>query len=71
MHRQIVDDSTRVDKKFYKPASFERWVVIVYENERRFNMQTAQGVVRGLLSACNAVGTSSVPCKVAFLDLYY
>ena len=45
MHRQIVDDSTRVDKKFYKPASFERWVVIVYENERRFNMQTAQGVV--------------------------
>ncbi|KAI0734018.1 argonaute-like protein [Fomitopsis betulina] len=45
-----------VDKKFYKAASFDRWVVVVYENDRRFNMQTAQGVVIGLLAACDSVG---------------
>ncbi|KZT65768.1 argonaute-like protein [Daedalea quercina L-15889] len=45
-----------VDKKFYSPAKFERWVVVVYENDRRFNQQTAQGMVQGLLSACDAVG---------------
>ncbi|TFY68233.1 hypothetical protein EVJ58_g1135 [Rhodofomes roseus] len=45
-----------VDKKFHTPKGFDRWVVIVYENPRRFDVQVAQGVVRGLLTACDAVG---------------
>lgn len=56
------DSVSRVDKKFYKAASFDRWVVVVYENDRRFNMQTAQGVVIGLLAACDSVGVlASLP----------
>ena len=45
-----------VDKKFHRPASINRWVVVVYEREQRFNKDTAREMVRSLLDAFAAVG---------------
>ena len=48
-----------VDKKFHRPASINRWVVVVYEREQRFNKDTAREMVRSLLDAFAAVGRFS------------
>ncbi|EJF61200.1 argonaute-like protein [Dichomitus squalens LYAD-421 SS1] len=45
-----------VDKKFHRPAAINRWVVVVYEREQRFNRETAREMVRGLLEGFAAVG---------------
>ncbi|EJF60851.1 Piwi-domain-containing protein [Dichomitus squalens LYAD-421 SS1] len=45
-----------VDKKFYRPATIKRWVVVVYEREQQFNMGTARAMVRNLLDALVAAG---------------
>jgi eukaryotic translation initiation factor 2C len=34
-----------VDKKFFKPVAIERWVVVVYERQGRFNDQAAQDMI--------------------------
>jgi len=47
----------RVDKRFYKPAAIERWVVVVYERQQRFNQQSADEMTAGLLASCRDVGT--------------
>ena len=46
----------RVDKRFYKPAVIERWVVVVYERIQRFNQQNADEMTAGLLASCKDVG---------------
>ncbi|KIM90880.1 hypothetical protein PILCRDRAFT_811377 [Piloderma croceum F 1598] len=45
-----------VDKRFYKPASIDRWVVVVYERQQRFNQQSADEMTAGLMASCRDVG---------------
>nr|VWO95172.1 Uncharacterized protein [Ganoderma boninense] len=45
-----------VDKKFYRPVTINRWVVVVYEREQRFNRDTAYDLVRNFLEQFAAVG---------------
>ncbi|KAI1795193.1 argonaute-like protein [Ganoderma leucocontextum] len=45
-----------VDKKFYRPVTINRWVVVVYEREQRFNRDTAYDMVRNFLEQFAAVG---------------
>jgi hypothetical protein len=40
-----------VDKKFFKPVAIERWVVVVYERQGRFNDQAAQDMISQCLFA--------------------
>ncbi|KAH9951622.1 argonaute-like protein [Amylocystis lapponica] len=49
-----------IDKQFFLPAKIDRWVVVVYEREQRFNQNTAREMVQGLITACRAVG---IPVK--------
>lgn len=46
----------RVDKRFYSPAIIDRWVVVVYERQQRFNQQSADEMTSGLLTSCRDVG---------------
>ena len=48
----------RVDKRFIKPSTIERWVVVVYERQQRFGPQQAQEMIRGLIASCEQVGAS-------------
>ncbi|PIL23265.1 Argonaute [Ganoderma sinense ZZ0214-1] len=45
-----------VDKKCYQPATIDRWVVVVYEREERFNRDAAQGMVKNILQQFTALG---------------
>ena len=45
-----------VDKKFFKPITINRWVVVIYEREQRFNVTAAQELVRNFLDQFAAVG---------------
>ncbi|KAF9226544.1 argonaute-like protein [Gyrodon lividus] len=45
-----------IDKRFFRPASIERWLVVVYERQQRFNQQAAQDMINGLLQSCKDVG---------------
>lgn len=51
------DSSNRIDKKFYQPATIERWVVVIYEREQRFRRQNAEEMVAGFVSMFRAVGS--------------
>ncbi|KAH7914195.1 argonaute-like protein [Hygrophoropsis aurantiaca] len=42
--------------RFWRPATVERWVVVVYERQQRFSQQAAQEMVQGLIASCQAVG---------------
>ncbi|KIJ70038.1 hypothetical protein HYDPIDRAFT_35479 [Hydnomerulius pinastri MD-312] len=44
-----------IDKRFFRPATIERWVVVVYERQQRFNQQAAQDMINGLTQSCAAV----------------
>ncbi|KAJ7135279.1 argonaute-like protein, partial [Mycena crocata] len=52
-----------VDKKFFKPVSIDRWVVVIYEQKRRFNEGAAQDMINGLVGSCRDVGikVASIP----------
>ena len=45
-----------IDKKFHKPATIGRWVMLVFEREQRFNGHTAAEAAEGLRRACVNVG---------------
>jgi len=45
-----------IDKRFFRPASIERWIVVVYERQQRFSQQAAQDMIDGLLRGCSDVG---------------
>lgn len=47
-----------IDKTFVKPASVDRWFVIIYERIQRFNEGAAREMVGSLIQACRAVGQS-------------
>ncbi|KAJ7793633.1 PAZ domain-containing protein [Mycena olivaceomarginata] len=42
-----------VDKKFFKPVAIERWVVVVYERQGRFNDQAAQDMITTAILGLN------------------
>lgn len=45
-----------VDKRFFKPVAIERWVVVIYERQARFNENAARDMVNGLVGSCRDVG---------------
>ncbi|KAF7433014.1 hypothetical protein PC9H_004959 [Pleurotus ostreatus] len=53
-----------VDKRFFEPTEIERWVIVIYEQQRRFGQQNVDGLINGLKDACRSVGmkiTNDVP----------
>ena len=46
--------SFRVGKQFYKPCTIRGWIVVSYDP--RFNEQSAQAMVQGLVSTCKETG---------------
>ncbi len=53
-----------IDKKFYQPATIERWIVVIYESQRRFRPENAQEVVNGFVQMFRAVGACMLPLIV-------
>ena len=47
-----------IDKKLYRPASINRWIVIIFERQQRFSQNAADDMINGLRSATTAVGAS-------------
>lgn len=54
---QFASQLLRIDKRFYNPAAIDRWIVVVYERQQRFNQQSAQDMIAGLVQGCTEVGT--------------
>ncbi|KAJ7157556.1 argonaute-like protein [Mycena crocata] len=50
-----------VDKKFFKPVSVNHWVVVIYEQKRRFHENAAREMINGLVASCRDVGISLKP----------
>ena len=57
----IKDEFGRADKKFFRPSTIKKWVIVVYEGERRFNQDVAQQMATNFVSGARAVGTCCVP----------
>ncbi|KIJ20240.1 hypothetical protein PAXINDRAFT_68597 [Paxillus involutus ATCC 200175] len=45
-----------IDKRFFRAAAIERWAVVIYERQQRFNQQAAQDMIKGLVHGCTEVG---------------
>jgi eukaryotic translation initiation factor 2C len=45
-----------IDKKLYKPASIQRWIVIIYERPQRFSQSAADDMISGLTRAATDMG---------------
>ncbi|KAI6152116.1 argonaute-like protein [Pisolithus tinctorius] len=45
-----------IDKRFFRPATIDRWIVVVYERQQRFNQQSAQDMINGLVQCSRDVG---------------
>lgn len=52
----------RMDKKFYRPSTIEKWVVVVYERQQRFDQRTAAEMVAGLVRSCKDCGQRLCRC---------
>lgn len=50
-----------IDKKLYKPASIQRWIVVIYERKQRFSESAADDMVGGLRKATSDMGTLFLP----------
>lgn len=46
-----------IDKKLFRGASIQRWIVIVYERPQRFSENAANDMVKGLRAAATGMGT--------------
>jgi hypothetical protein len=46
----------RVDKKFYRPAELRKWIVVIYESQRRFDGAAADRLVKELVRGARARG---------------
>ncbi|KAJ7682732.1 argonaute-like protein [Mycena polygramma] len=57
-----------VDKKFFKPVAIDRWVVVVYEQQRRFNEGAANDMINGLCGSCRDVGIKLAPTPFIFWE---
>ncbi|KAF8635579.1 hypothetical protein AX15_000229 [Amanita polypyramis BW_CC] len=47
------------DKKFYRPTTIKQWIIVVYENRRRFGDQQAQKLIQDFTNACSTVGITT------------
>ncbi|KAL0949487.1 hypothetical protein HGRIS_009541 [Hohenbuehelia grisea] len=45
-----------VDKRFFRPVTIERWVIVIYERRERFNDQAVRDMINGLIASCREVG---------------
>ncbi|KAI0698193.1 argonaute-like protein [Cerioporus squamosus] len=45
-----------IDKKFYRPMTIKRWIVVIYERQQRYRMQDAQDLVSNFLLTFAGVG---------------
>lgn len=45
-----------VDKKLYRGAVFQRWIVIVYERQQRFSQSAADNMIDGLRKSASDMG---------------
>lgn len=46
----------RVDKRFYRTTEILRWMVVVFETERKFTRNHAEDMIDGLAKGCNEAG---------------
>ena len=46
----------RIDKRFYRAAPINRWLVVSFADRRTFPEGAAQDMVRGFLQGCRSVG---------------
>lgn len=53
----LADIRYSVDKRFFEPTEIERWVIVIYEQQRRFGQQNVDGLINGLKDACRSVGS--------------
>ncbi|KAJ7228592.1 argonaute-like protein, partial [Mycena pura] len=57
-----------VDKRFFKPVSIDRWVVVIYEQKRRFDAGAANDMINGLVNSCRDVGIKLAPTPFIFWE---
>ncbi|KAJ6628679.1 hypothetical protein B0H10DRAFT_1777546, partial [Mycena sp. CBHHK59/15] len=58
-----------VDKRFFKPVEIARWVVVIYEQQRRFNDSSARDMINGLVASARDVGMSALaPTEFIFWE---
>ncbi|KAJ7459186.1 argonaute-like protein [Mycena galericulata] len=57
-----------VDKRFFKPVSIDRWVVVIYERQGRFNESAANDMINGLCASCRDVGIKLAPTPFIFWE---
>ena len=54
-----------MDKKFYRPAQIVKWVVVVFESDRRFGRDRVREMIRSFVNACEAAGQLRFACQGA------
>ncbi|KAJ7507898.1 argonaute-like protein [Mycena galericulata] len=57
-----------VDRRFFKPVSIDRWVVVIYERQGRFNESAANDMINGLCASCRDVGIKLAPTPFIFWE---
>jgi len=55
--QELSHNISRVDKRFFRPVEILRWVVVIYEQQRRFGETAAREMINGLVASCSDVGT--------------
>ncbi|RDX47695.1 argonaute-like protein [Lentinus brumalis] len=45
-----------IDKKFYRPVTIQRWIVVIYERPQRYRLQEAQKLVASFVSTFEGLG---------------
>lgn len=45
-----------IDKKLYRPAAIQRWIVIIFERPQRFSQNAAEDMINGLRNATTNMG---------------
>ncbi|KAH9062679.1 argonaute-like protein [Lactarius vividus] len=50
-----------IDKRMFSPSDVPNWMIIIYEQQQRFNDQVANQMASDLVRACEAVGISINP----------
>jgi len=48
-----------IEKKAYRGASFQRWIVIILERQQRFSQGACENMIQGLRQAAEAMGMPS------------
>ena len=46
----------RIDKRFFRASTINRWLVVSFADRRTFPENAAQDTVRGFLQGCRSVG---------------